>query len=359
MKQRTLLVTGGAGFIGANYIHYFLNIAKDNSFDAVINLDKLTYCGNLDNLSDCAQDKRYQFIHGDIGDKELLSTILRENNVSGVINFAAETHVDRSIHSPEPFFETNVMGTLELLEVAMEHWKNLSLEDKGNFKFVHVSTDEVYGSLTPSKPPFTEQTPFAPNSPYAASKAASDHAMRAFFHTYGFPVIVSHCSNNYGPLQFPEKLIPLMILNALDEKALPIYGDGLQVRDWLYVEDHCSALHTLLINGKAGEVYNIGGHTELTNLAVIDAICDCLDELEPRAAGVSYKGLKEHVADRLGHDRRYAINCNKIERELGWKPEHSFVNGLAETIKWYLAHREWCQHIFETKYQRQRLGVIK
>ena len=350
-----LLVTGGCGFIGSNFIRQRL-LEKGSALGRLVNLDKLTYAGNPANLADLAGDPRYVFAHGDIGDETLTARLLSEHAIDAVVNFAAESHVDRSIDSPEPFFQTNVVGTLRLLNAARRHWLGLPEAKKANFRFLHVSTDEVYGTLQPADPAFTEETPFAPNSPYAASKAASDHVVRSFQHTYGFPTLTTNCSNNYGPYHFPEKLIPLVILNALDGKELPIYGDGQQVRDWLYVEDHARAIWLVLQRGRVGETYNIGGLNERPNLEVVQQICRLLDAKSSRPDGRGYAQQITYVKDRPGHDRRYAIDCGKIGREFGWKPAESFETGLAKTVDWYLANRAWCHDITASRYQRQRLG---
>ncbi|ADH86513.1 dTDP-glucose 4,6-dehydratase [Desulfurivibrio alkaliphilus AHT 2] len=348
-----ILVTGGAGFIGANFILDWL--AEEG--EPVLNLDKLTYAGNRENLAGVADDPRYRFVHGDIGDAELVAGLLARHRPRAVINFAAESHVDRSIHGPAAFIETNVAGTSRLLEVVRDYWGGLPLTPgpspvgRGEFRFLHISTDEVYGSLAPAEPPFTENHPYQPNSPYSASKAASDHLVRAWHHTYGLPVLTTNCSNNYGPYQFPEKLIPLVIHNALAGQPLPIYGDGLQVRDWLYVGDHCRAIRRVLQAGRVGEVYNVGGHNELTNLQVVEAICALLDELRPRADGRSYSAQMTHVPDRPGHDRRYAIDAGKIERELGWKPAESFATGIRKTVQWYLDHQGWVDNVTSGAYR--------
>lgn len=350
-----LLVTGGCGFIGSNFIRQRL-LEAGNPVRRLVNLDKLTYAGNPANLADVAGDPRYVFVHGDIGDPALVSQLLSEHDIDALVNFAAESHVDRSIDSPEPFVQANVVGTLRLLDSARRHWAGMSGDRREGFRFLHVSTDEVYGSLAPEDPPFTERTPFAPNSPYAASKAASDHLVRAYRHTYGMPVITSNCSNNYGPYQFPEKLIPLMILNALDGKGLPVYGDGGQIRDWLYVGDHCQALWIILNRGLPGETYNVGGLNEQTNLEVVRRLCSILDRERP-LGGRSYSAQITRVADRPGHDRRYAIDCAKLRGELGWAPAESFESGLEKTVAWYLAHRAWCGEITLSRYARERLGT--
>jgi len=332
-----ILVTGGAGFIGSNFIHQWL---AENS-ESVLNLDKLTYAGNLDNFATLENDGRHVFIHGDICDSEFLAELLPRHRPRAIINFAAESHVDRSISGPEAFIQTNVVGTFRLLEAARAYWNGLPEAERGIFRFLHVSTDEVYGSLGPEDPAFSETTPFAPNSPYSASKASSDHLVRAYFHTYGLPVLTTNCSNNYGPYQFPEKLIPLMIQNALAGKALPVYGDGQNVRDWLHVGDHCRAIRRVLEAGRLGETWNIGGNAEMKNLDLVHRLCALLDALSPRADGVSYKEQIAFVTDRLGHDRRYAIDATKIRDELGWSPAESFDSGLEKTVRWYLDNRDW------------------
>jgi len=342
-----ILVTGGAGFIGANFVLDWL--AEGGT--PVVNLDKLTYAGNLENLASVANDPRHIFVHGDIGDRALVSGLLAEHRPRAIINFAAESHVDRSIHGPEDFIQTNVVGTFHLLEEVRAYWVALSADDKARFRFLHVSTDEVYGSLGPDDPAFNETTPYAPNSPYSASKAASDHLVRAYHHTYGLPVLTTNCSNNYGPYQFPEKLIPLVLMKALAGKPLPIYGDGSNVRDWLYVADHCSAIRTVLGNGMVGETYNIGGCNEKTNLEVVHTLCDMLDQLQPKAAG-SYRDQIAFVTDRPGHDRRYAIDAGKILRELGWQPQETFDSGMRKTVAWYLAHQPWVAHVASGEYRR-------
>jgi dTDP-glucose 4,6-dehydratase len=351
-----LLVTGGAGFIGSNFIRLQLH-DEQALVEKLVNLDKLTYAGNEASLSDLGTDSRYQFVRGDIGDSEQVASLLRDHAIDVVANFAAESHVDRSIDSPEPFFQTNVIGTLRLLDASRKYWRSLPDEKRSNFRFLHVSTDEVYGSLELEDPAFHENTPYAPNSPYSASKAGSDHIVRAYFHTYGMPVVTTNCSNNYGPFQFPEKLIPLMILNALDGKALPIYGDGANIRDWLYVEDHCRAIALVLKEGRLGETYNIGGLNEMKNIEIVDTICRLLDARVPRNDGQSHTVLKTFVKDRPGHDRRYAIDCTKITREFGWKPLESFETGIVKTVDWYLANRSWCDDITTGNYARERLGV--
>lgn len=347
MKQ-TILVTGGAGFIGGNFVLDWL--AQRN--ETIINLDKLTYAGNLQTLSSILEDKRHIFIQGDIKDRDLVYRLLDEYKPYAVINFAAESHVDRSILGPQAFIETNIVGTFQLLETVRCYWEKLSTLEREEFRFLHVSTDEVYGSLVADAPAFTEQHTYEPNSPYSASKAASDHLVRAWHHTYGLPVLTTNCSNNYGPYHFPEKLIPLMILQALEGESLPIYGDGQQVRDWLYVKDHCAAIRCVLEKGRVGETYNIGGWNEKTNLEVVTHICQILDELRPRFDGKSYTEQISFVKDRPGHDRRYAIDASKIERELGWKPKETFDSGIYKTMEWYLAHSEWIENIKSGAYQQ-------
>ncbi len=328
----TVLVTGGAGFIGSNFVLQWL--AEENS--PVVNLDKLTYAGNLDNLASEKDNPNHIFVQGDIQDAELLRKLFSEHKPTAVVHFAAESHVDRSISGPEAFIQTNLVGTYQLLEAARQYWSQLSEDAQAQFRFLHVSTDEVYGSLSPTDPAFSETTPYQPNSPYSASKAGSDHLVRAYHHTYGLPTLTTNCSNNYGPLQYPEKLIPLMINTALAEKPLPVYGDGSNIRDWLYVGDHCRAIRTVLANGKVGEVYNIGGNAEMSNLDVVKTLCALLDKRRPRANGASYAELISFVEDRLGHDWRYAIDANKIATELGWQPQETFETGFAKTIDWYL-----------------------
>ncbi|MGF1530530.1 MAG: dTDP-glucose 4,6-dehydratase [Puniceicoccaceae bacterium] len=352
-----ILVTGGCGFIGSNYLGMLLG-RSSGEVEVAINLDCLSYAGNPANLETVADDSRYHFIEGSIGDRKTVAGILRDFEIEAVVNFAAESHVDRSIDSPEPFFENNVLATLRLLDECRLYWRESSNSSwRSNFRFLHVSTDEVFGSLGPNEPAFSETTPYAPNSPYAASKAASDFVVRSYLHTYGFPALTTNCSNNYGPYQFPEKLIPLMILNALEERDLPIYGDGMNVRDWLYVEDHCTAIDTVLQKGRIGESYAIGGSNERPNLEIVDLVCRMLDERKPRASGASYAELKKFVPDRPGHDKRYAIDSSKITSELGWKPKETFVSGMAKTVDWYLGNLNWCQAITSGRYQRERLGV--
>jgi len=343
-----LFVTGGAGFIGGNFV---LDWLKDPKTEGVVNLDKLTYAGNLATLDSLKRDPRHIFVHGDIGDKEVVTKLLKEHQPRAIVNFAAESHVDRSIHGPVEFVQTNIVGTFNLLECAREYWNNLAQENKNNFRFHHISTDEVYGSLSITAPAFTETHPYEPNSPYSATKAASDHLVRAWFHTYGFPVVTTNCSNNYGPYHFPEKLIPLVILNALNSKPLPIYGDGQQVRDWLYVGDHCSAIREVLAKGKLGETYNIGGWNEKANIEVVKTICQILDELKPRVDGKSYAEQITFVKDRPGHDRRYAIDASKLKRELGWKPKETFDTGIKKTVQWYLDNLVWVEGVVSGSYR--------
>jgi dTDP-glucose 4,6-dehydratase len=342
-----ILVTGGAGFIGANFVLDWLA----NGSEPVVNLDALTYAGNLQSLAAVAGDARHHFIHGDIRDRDLVTRLLAEHAVRAIIHFAAESHVDRSIHGPEEFVSTNVVGTLRLLEAARDHWTRLPAADRDAFRFLHVSTDEVYGSLDAAAPPFAETNRYEPNSPYAASKAAGDHLVRSYRHTYGLPVVTTNCSNNYGPFQFPEKLIPLVIHNAVAGKPLPIYGDGRQIRDWLYVGDHCAALRRVLTAGRVGEVYNVGGGSEQANLDVVHTICDILDELRPRPAGGSYREQIAFVTDRPGHDRRYAIDARKIATELGWRPVESFASGIRHTVRWYLDHPDWVANVTSGGYR--------
>jgi dTDP-glucose 4,6-dehydratase len=342
----TLLVTGGAGFIGSNFV---LGCANCTPY-SVLNLDLLTYAGNPANLAGLDGNGSYAFVRGDICDAELIGNLLREHRPRAVVHFAAESHVDRSIASPEAFIRTNVLGTFTLLEQARAYWNELGEADRAAFRFLHVSTDEVYGTLSADDPGFCETTPYAPNSPYSASKAGSDHLARAYFHTYKMPVLTTNCSNNYGPFQFPEKLIPLVILNALEGKSLPVYGDGKNVRDWLFVEDHCAAIRTVLDKGKPGEAYNIGGNSERANIDVVTTICDLVDELRPRS-GRSRRDLITYVADRPGHDRRYAIDATKIKRELGWQPAERFESGLRKTVLWYLDHPEWVESVRTGAYR--------
>jgi dTDP-glucose 4,6-dehydratase len=344
----TILITGGAGFIGANFVLDWLA----QSDEAVINLDKLTYAGNLETLAGLAGDARHTLVQGDIADAALVAKLLAQHQPRAVVNFAAESHVDRSIHGPEDFIQTNVVGTFRLLEAARAYWAELPADAKADFRFLHVSTDEVYGSLAKDAPAFTEDHRYEPNSPYSASKAASDHLVRAWHHTYGLPVLTTNCSNNYGPYHFPEKLIPLMIVNALAGKALPVYGDGQQVRDWLYVKDHCSAIRRVLEAGRTGEVYNVGGWNEKPNIEIVKTVCALLDEMRPKADGQPYSAQISYVKDRPGHDRRYAIDASKIQRELGWKPAETFETGIRKTIGWYLANPEWVAHVQSGAYRQ-------
>ena len=347
--QNIILVTGGAGFIGSNFI---LQQTQDESV-SVVNLDKLTYAGNLNNLDSIAvqKDVRYEFVHGDIGDRDLVRQLMKKHEPRAIVHFAAESHVDRSIRGPEEFIRTNVDGTFSLLEETRAYWGALPEPERNRFRFLHVSTDEVYGSLGPNDPPFCETTPYAPNSPYAASKAASDHLVRAYHHTYGLPTLTTNCSNNYGRFQFPEKLIPLIILNAREGKPLPVYGDGKNVRDWLYVEDHCKAIATVLRDGQPGDTYNIGGWNEKPNIEIVETICDLVDEMAPRA-GDSRRTLITFVKDRPGHDRRYAMDARKIERELGWKPKATFESGIRQTVRWYLENEPWVRNVTSGSYRQ-------
>jgi dTDP-glucose 4,6-dehydratase len=347
-----IFVTGGAGFIGSNFVLDWLA----QSDEPVLNLDKLTYAGNLDNLTSLTDDPRHIFVQGDIGDFELVRRLLAEYQPRAVLNFAAESHVDRSIHGPEDFIQTNVVGTFHLLEAVRAYWSALEDAAKADFRFLHVSTDEVYGSLEKDDPPFNEQNRYEPNSPYSASKAASDHLVRAYHHTYGLPVLTTNCSNNYGPYHFPEKLIPLVIHNALHGKPLPIYGDGQQIRDWLYVKDHCTAIRRVLAAGQLGETYNVGGWNEKPNIEVVNTICSILDELKPRADGEPYNTQITYVKDRPGHDRRYAIDASRLEKELGWKPAETFESGIRKTVQWYLDNPAWVENITSGQY---RLWVEK
>ena len=344
----TLLVTGGAGFIGGNFVLDWL--ARPDA-EPVVNLDKLTYAGNLETLASLQGDARHRFVQGDIGDAALLGQLLSEHQPRAVINFAAESHVDRSILGPETFVQTNVVGSFRLLEAVRQYWGALPAPERQDFRFLHVSTDEVYGSLGPGDAAFTESHRYEPNSPYSASKAASDHLVRAYHHTYGLPVLTTNCSNNYGPFHFPEKLIPLMIVNALAGKPLPVYGDGLQVRDWLYVKDHCSAIRRVLQAGRVGQVYNVGGWNEKANIEIVHTVCDLLDEMRPRADGVSYRQQITHVTDRPGHDRRYAIDASRLHEELGWKPAETFESGIRKTLRWYLDHPGWVERVQSGAYR--------
>jgi dTDP-glucose 4,6-dehydratase len=346
-------VTGGCGFIGANFIQYLLNKTKPNS---VVNLDKLTYAGNQKNLADFEQDPRYIFVHGDICDAELVSKLFTEYQPNYIVNFAAESHVDRSIDGPEEFIQTNIVGTSILLQEALKYYSTLKGKESERFRFHHVSTDEVFGSLSESGF-FTEETPYDPSSPYSASKASSDHLIRAWHRTFYLPVLISNCSNNYGPYQFPEKLIPLMILNCLEEKPLPVYGTGENIRDWLYVEDHCDAIYTILQKGTIGETYNVGGNNEIKNIQIVEVICDILNDIRPAGSGKSYHELINFVKDRPGHDFRYAIDASKLKKEIGWEPKESFNTGIQKTIEWYLKNEEWWKTIQENTYKQERLGI--
>jgi len=348
MAAQTILVTGGAGFIGSNFVLRWL--AEEAT--PVVNLDKLTYAGNLGNLQSVSHDLRHTFVQGDICDRKLVIELLGRHRPRAIVHFAAESHVDRSIHGPDDFVQTNVNGTFSLLEETRAYWTTLNETDKNAFRFLHVSTDEVYGSLKPNDPQFSETTAYAPNSPYAASKAASDHLVRAYHHTYGLPTLTTNCSNNYGPYQFPEKLIPLVILRAIQGKPIPVYGDGQNVRDWLYVEDHCDAIRTVLARGRVGETYNIGGWNEKPNLEIVHTICSTLDELRPRDPVVPHKQLVTFVQDRPGHDRRYAIDASKIERELQWRPRETFESGIRRTIEWYLANEAWLEEVTSGRYRQ-------
>lgn len=343
----SILVTGGAGFIGANFVLDWLA----QSDETVINLDLLTYAGNRENLSSLISDGRHVFVQGDIGDSSLVAQLLAKHQPRAIINFAAESHVDRSIHGPEDFVQTNIVGTFRLLEAARGYWNSLQGDAKQDFRFLHVSTDEVYGSLGKDDTAFTETHRYEPNSPYSASKAASDHLVRAYHHTYGLPVLTTNCSNNYGPYQFPEKLIPLMIVNALAGKPLPVYGDGQQIRDWLYVKDHCSAIRRVLEAGQVGETYNIGGWNEKPNIEIVQVVCSLLDEFRPRADGQRYSEQITYVTDRPGHDRRYAIDASKIAAELGWKPAETFDTGIRKTLEWYLENQDWVAHVQSGSYR--------
>jgi dTDP-glucose 4,6-dehydratase len=346
--QNAILVTGGAGFIGSNFI---LQQLEADAATSLVNLDKLTYAGNLRNLEAVATDRRYEFVHGDIGDRGMVRCLLEKHQPSAILHFAAESHVDRSIRGPDDFIRTNVDGTFALLEEVRAYWTSLSGNESKRFRFLHVSTDEVYGSLGPHDPPFSETTAYAPNSPYSASKAASDHLVRAYHHTYGLPTLTTNCSNNYGRFQFPEKLIPLMILNACDRKPLPVYGDGLNVRDWIYVADHCEAIALVLARGTPGETYNVSGWNEKPNLEIVRAVCDIVDEMAPRAGG-SRRELITFVKDRPGHDRRYAMDAQKIERELGWRPKETFETGIRKTVRWYLENEVWVRDVTSGSYRQ-------
>jgi dTDP-glucose 4,6-dehydratase len=350
--MQTLLVTGGAGFIGGNFVLDLVGGGEHR----IINLDALTYAGNLDTLSSLERSPHHKFVRGDIGDRELVAQLLKQYQPSAIVNFAAESHVDRSIDGPGTFIQTNVVGTMNLLQAALGYWRELPEPEKSAFRFLHVSTDEVYGSLGDTGA-FTETTPYAPNSPYSASKAASDHLVRAWHHTYGLPTLTTNCSNNYGPYQFPEKLVPLMIQKALTDQPLPVYGDGRNVRDWLYVLDHCRAIRTVLERGRVGEVYNVGGNAERMNIDVVNAIIALVDQRRPRANGTSRTDLITYVKDRPGHDRRYAIDATKLRTELGWTPSETFESGIAKTVDWYLAHQAWCGRVLDGSYRGERLGT--
>ena len=350
--MKNIVVTGGLGFIGSNFIRLLL---KDGDFGTIINYDKQTYAGNPENLQDLEDHDSYEFVHADICDQKKVSEVYEEFQIDAVVNFAAESHVDRSIDGPEPFVETNVVGTLRLLEAFKAYYNSQSEDRKSSLRFLHVSTDEVYGSLKMDDPAFCETTPYAPNSPYSASKASADHLVRAYHHTFGLPTLTTNCSNNYGPYQFPEKLIPLMILNACEGKSLPIYGDGSNIRDWLHVEDHCSGILSVLQKGRVGQTYCIGGASEKTNMDVIDTLCKILDRKFPERA--PHNQLKTFVKDRPGHDHRYAIDFSKINNELGWNPSFSFEEGMEQTVEWYINHQEWCENVTSGKYQRERLGI--
>jgi dTDP-glucose 4,6-dehydratase len=352
--MKTIMVTGGAGFIGSNFVRHIL----ENEIVRVVNLDKLTYAGNLDSLTAVMRSQNHVFVQGSINDRVLVTQLLNQYEPEAIVHLAAESHVDRSIDSPGEFIQTNIVGTFELLEATRGYWSRLDPEAQQRFRLLYVSTDEVYGSLG-AEGYFTEETPFAPNSPYSASKAAADHLVRAYYHTYGLPVLTTNCSNNYGPYQFPEKLIPHMILNALAGNPLPVYGDGQNIRDWLYVLDHCRALLTVLDKGTPGQVYNVGGNCENTNLQVVQTICDLLDELSPRKDGKSYRQQITFVKDRPGHDRRYAIDAAKLQRQLGWSPRETFATGIRKTVQWYLGNRDWCRHIDDGTYRGQRLGILE
>jgi dTDP-glucose 4,6-dehydratase len=354
MANSVILVTGGAGFIGANFIYF-----QQNKQDLhIVNLDKLTYAGNLVTLKNLESDHRHTFVQGDIGDRQLVDSLLNRYQPQAIVNFAAESHVDRSIDSPANFVETNINGTFNLLESARKYWQTLDQIEQSKFRFLHVSTDEVFGSLAPTDPAFTETTPYAPNSPYSASKASSDHFVRAYFHTYGLPTLITNCSNNYGSYQFPEKLIPLTIINAILGKPVPIYGDGQNIRDWLFVEDHCRAIELVLNSGIPGESYNVGGAAARTNIWLVNKLCEILDELLPNSSHRPHNQLIVYVADRPGHDRRYAINFSKLQQKLGWQPQEDIESGLRKTVRWYLDNQSWCQQVSANKYDFERLGVI-
>jgi len=351
--MKNILVTGGAGFIGSNFVHFLLKVEPTVN---IINLDLFTYAGTQENLKELPDDGRHTLIEGNICNQSLISDVLHRHEIDTIVHFAAESHVDRSISAPEPFIQTNVVGTYSLLEAARQFWLEEKRIPREDIRFHHVSTDEVYGSLSPNDPPFSENTPYAPNSPYAATKASSDHLVRSYGHTYNLPFTITNCSNNFGPRQFPEKLIPLIILNALSGKKLPVYGDGLQVRDWLFVEDHCEAILTVLKNGRAGETYNIGGANQPTNLAIVQMICDLLDEIQSESPFRPHRNLISFVSDRPGHDRRYAMNIEKIKNNLGWQPKHSLQNGLKETVQWYLSNMEWIAAIHKQQEYQQWLA---
>lgn len=353
MTNKNILVTGGAGFIGSAVIRYLINETNNN----VLNIDKLTYAGNLESLASVNDNPRYHFLHADICDKVAMTKAFDDFEPDIVMHLAAESHVDRSIDGPIDFIQTNIIGTYNLLEVARNYWQNLTEDKKSSFKFHHISTDEVYGDLEGTQDLFTEETSYSPSSPYSASKASSDHLVRAWYRTYGLPIVITNCSNNYGPYHFPEKLIPLVILNALDGKPLPVYGDGKQIRDWLYVEDHARALYLVATTAKVGETYNIGGHNEKQNIDVVKTICTILDNIKPRTDGQSYTQQITFVKDRPGHDLRYAIDASKINKELGWQPQETFESGIQKTVEWYLNNLEWCRHVQDGSYQRERLGV--
>lgn len=353
-QKPRVIVTGGCGFIGSNFVRHLLT----DTDAQVLNIDLLTYAGNLASLADLADSERYSFVQGDIADPDLINSTVRDFNPTAIVNFAAESHVDRSIEGPGAFIQTNVVGTYNLLDVALKYWKDLPADEKQRFRFLHVSTDEVYGTLGETGA-FTETTPYAPNSPYSASKAASDHLVRAWHHTYGLPTLTTNCSNNFGPYQFPEKLIPLMILNALAGKPLPIYGTGQNVRDWLYVEDHCRAIWQVVSEGEPGEMYNVGGNSERTNMDVVDTLCRLLDELVPESQHKPHAQLKTFVEDRPGHDWRYAIDASKIKSQLGWEPRETFETAMRKTVQWYLDHLGWCDEVRSGSYDGQRLGLEK
>ena len=352
-----ILITGGVGFIGSNLIHHLLGKTQPE-IERIVNLDALSYAGNPENLAGLQSEPRHIFVHGSIADEALVASLLEKHQIQAVLHLAAETHVDRSIDTPEPFAQTNVIGTLRLLQACRTYWSTLAPGKQSRFRFLHVSTDEVFGSLGPADAPFCETTPYQPRSPYAASKAAADHFVRAYANTYSLPVLLTNCSNNYGARQFPEKLIPLIILNALEGKPLPVYGDGLQRRDWLYVEDHCRALEAVIHRGRVGETYAIGGESETANIDLVRLVCEVLDRLSPRGDGQAHKTQISHVADRPGHDRRYAMTIDKIKSELGWQPTETLASGLTKTVRWYLENRAWSQAITEKKYARERLGQL-